>query len=282
MKVIIYALLPFLAVNANFFDCSHDWNALRVSWYANPFSSWGFNKMPRHLAENKDFEKKDDMCANGGQKFVGHRYWYKQDPTLILLFDRNGMIAGIQTAAPKSKFTPPAAAKDKYFVDDGDFWTSTAYFVDPSTICTQGRNKTELDAQGTGTGLWLQYGPNAVKDSVRIPVNESDVKPTKWGSGKCFWTMGQHYWYNVSKDSNCDEIPPNCLLYNKGRLTGFCFTKNTNIIDTSNRYDSPAPSYQVLGKFMDPVPDCFKDPKYTKLSTMHVYFVESPRATSWC
>jgi len=282
MKFIIFSFLA-VAVNANYFDLSHNWNALRVSWYANPLSSWGFDKMPRHLAENKAFEKKDDMCADGGKKFVGHRYWYKQDPTLILLFDRNGIIAGIQTAALKSKFSPPENLKGKYYIDDGDFWTLTSYFVDPSTICNQGRTKEQLDKEGTGVGLWLQYGQDPIKDSVQIPTNETDMKNTKWGSGKCFYTMGQHYWYDVSKDMSCNDFVPNCLLYNKGKLTGFCFAKNANLIDQSNRYDSPAPKNSVVKKFMDPVPDCFfKDPSYSLVSTMHVYFIESPRVTSWC
>jgi len=281
MKFIILFFLA-VAVNANYFDLSHNWKALRVSWYANPVSSWGFDKMPRHLAESKAFQQKDDMCADGGKKFVGYRYWYKQDPALILLFDRNGVIAGLQTSAPKSKFTPPANLKDKYYIDDGDYWTLTSYFVDPSTIC-KGRTSEDLEKQGTGTGLWLQYGQDPIKDSIRIPTNEADIKETNWGSGKCFYTMGQHYWLNVSKGMDCGDFVPNCLLYNKGKLTGFCFAKNVNLVDQSNRYDSPAPTNKVVGKFLNPVPDCmFKDPSYFQLSTLHVYFTQGPRLTSWC
>jgi len=283
MKFVILALMVSAsAVNGLLFpDLSLNWSALRVSWYANPLSPWGFDGVPRSLDENKEiFQLKDDQCAAGGQKFLGQRYWYKQDPSLILLFDKNGIIAGIQTSALKSKFTPYPDLM-KYYMDDGDYWTLTAYFVDPSTICTTGRTKEDLQSQGTGTGLWLQFGPNAVTDSVSIPVKEDDIKQTKWGYGKCFYTMGQHYWYNVSKGMDCGDFLPNCLLYNKGQLTGFCFA--TNAILPSDRYDSPSPTNKVVNKFLDPVPDCFfSDKSYAKLSTLHVYFIDSPQLSSWC
>jgi charged multivesicular body protein 7 len=281
--LVIFAAVLFgsSAVQA-FFDFSHDWHALRVTWNANPLSSWGFDKMPRTLDENKgQFQLKDDQCAGEGNKFVGQRYWYKQDPALVLLFDKNGIIAGIQTSALKSKFTPDPKSKDKYFIDDGDYWTMTAYFVDPSTICSQGRTKDDLKSQGTGTGLWLQYGNNAITNSMNIPLKEEDIKKTLWGHGKCFYTMGQHYWFNISKSMECGDVAPNCLLYNKGKLTGFCFAPNYYL--DSSRYDSPAPTIKVLTKFLDPVPDCFyTDPSFQKQSTVHVYFNEKPQVTSWC
>jgi len=287
MKFLIcFALLSVLAVNADaFFDLSHNWSALRVSWYVNPLSSWGFDKMPRDLADNTAFEKKDDMCATGNGKFFGQRYWYKQDPTVILLYDKNGIIAGIQTSFPKTKYTPPAHLKDKYYIDDGDFWTLTAYFVEPSTICTEGRSKADLSTQGTGTGLWLQYGQDPIKDSFHVPNTEAEMKEKNpnWGHGRCFWTMGKHYWYNVSQTMDCDDFVPNCILYNGGKLTAFCFATGANLIESSNRFDSPAPANKVLDKFFDSTPDCFfKNPNYFLVSTMHVYFIDSPRLTAHC
>jgi charged multivesicular body protein 7 len=280
MKAVIFSLL-FAATQANLFDFSLDWNALRVSWYVNPLSPWGFDRLPRTLEENAgEFTLLDDQCATAGAKFVGQRYWYKEDPAVILLFDKNGVIAGIQTAAPKTQFTPYPSLQ-KYYLDDGDYWTLTAYFVDPSTVCTQGRTADDLKTQGTGNGLWLQFGPNPTTDSVNIPVNEDDIKQSKWGFGKCFYTMGQHYWYNVSQSMDCGDFVPNCLLYNKGKLTGFCFAKNAVL--ESDRYDNPAPTNNVVKKFLNPVPDCFfKDQSYEKLSTVHVYFTDKPQVTSWC
>jgi len=96
-----------VAAQANIFDLSHNWNALKVSWNILPIK--GFDRVPRSLAENNgQFQIKDDLCAIGKGKMVGQRWWQNKDPSLMLLFDKNGFIAGIQTALPKSKFTPPA------------------------------------------------------------------------------------------------------------------------------------------------------------------------------
>jgi len=183
-----------------------DWDDLRVTWSANPFSSWGFDPMPRtSTGAMKDFVLKDDQCAQGS-KFVGKRYWYKQDPAVILLYDKNGYIAGIQTAIPKSKLTPSPYLSNHPYVDDGDFWTVTAYFVDPSTICTTGRTAQQFKDQGTGTGLWLQNGTNPTRDLIQIPLQESEIQKTNWKFGKCFYTMGNHYWYNPTKDMDCGKF----------------------------------------------------------------------------
>jgi hypothetical protein len=96
----------WVSVQARVLDTSHDWKALRLSWYANALNPWAFNSVPRSLDDNKDFTLKDDMCANGDGKFFGQRYWYKGDPTAILLFDKNGIIAGIQTSVEKKQIRP--------------------------------------------------------------------------------------------------------------------------------------------------------------------------------
>jgi len=256
-----------------------DWDDLRVTWSANPFSSWGFDPMPRtSTGAMKDFVLKDDQCAQGS-KFVGKRYWYKQDPAVILLYDKNGYIAGIQTAIPKSKLTPSPYLSNHPYVDDGDFWTVTAYFVDPSTICTTGRTAQQFKDQGTGTGLWLQNGTNPTRDLIQIPLQESEIQKTNWKFGKCFYTMGNHYWYNPTKDMDCGKFYPNCLMYNGGKLTAFCFALNSYL--PSNRYEHPTPTNAK--KFLDPVPDCFfNDPNYSKLSSIHVFMISNPRTGSFC
>jgi len=287
MKVFLAAtFLAILAVSNSGIlpDFSHNWTNLRVTWSLNPLNTWGFDGLPRKVSEaNSDWELKDDQCQAGG-KFLGQRYWYKKDPAVVLLFDKNGIIAGIQTLSLKSKFAnPPKNLIGKNYQDDGDYWALTAYFVDPQTICTTGRTEDELKQQGTGTGLWIQVGPNPLTDVTNIPRDEAAIKQTKWGFGKCFRTMGQHYWYDVSEDTSCDSFFPNCLLYNGGKLTGFCFTENVDLTKDSKRFDSPAPTPKVINKFLDPVPKCFySEPSYQVISSIHVYFIDSPRVASQC
>jgi hypothetical protein len=251
------------------------WNGLFATWDYRP--NKGYNALPRQLSEKQDFVLKDNLC-NGG-KFRGQRYWANKDPALMLLFDKNGIIAGMQTSVPKSQYTPMPGSKG--FVDDGDLWTQTFYFVEPSTICNKGRTKDDLEKQGTGTGFWIQYGPDLSKDVFNLPLAEEEIKKTVWGSGRCFPTMGQHYWYNVTSDIKCKDFFPSCLLYNNHKLTGFCVAKDATL--DSPRYDFPHATPARINATMNPVPKCFfSEPSFQSTSVIHVYFHNNPRDTTNC
>jgi charged multivesicular body protein 7 len=270
-----FAILAVLVSAA--YGLDKNWNGLYATWHAVPFK--GFSTLPRQVSENKKWTLKDDQCNVPNSPFRGQRYWLNGDPAVIVLFDKNGVVAGIQSSVLKSKYTPLPGMKG--FVDDGDLWTQTAYFVDPNTICTTGRTPDELKNGGTGNGLWIQYGADISKDIFNIPMDENDIKKTDWGSGKCFYSMGQHYWYNVSAGMSCNDFFPNCLLYNGGKLNAFCFAKNAEL--ESSWYDWPHPDPNTTKGFMNPVPDCFfTDPTYKKMSTLHVYFHSNPRFTTNC
>jgi len=248
------------------------WNDLRTTFGIDPFSKWDFAEMPRDLSQDtKEFTLMDngDTCASGAGPFVGKRYWADSDPAVILLFDGSGYIAGIQTAVPKSSgWVPPAHFVNRYVINETDYYTLTAYFVDPNRIC-KGRSSAEFASEGTGTDIYIQVGTNPLTDYFQVPNNEADIKTTKWGFGKCFYMMGQHYWYNVTAGMNCDDFVPYCLLYNNGVLNAFCFSISYNV-QPSQRYEHPTPT--AAKGFLDPVPDCFfNNPTYAKLTTMHVY-----------
>jgi len=283
VSIMNFLIVATILASATFaYGSNPEWDGLRVTWSLNPFNKWGFDSMPRDLSEKHDLQLRDNQCNSSNAKFLGQRYWTKTDskpdPAVTLLYDTKGIIAGIQTSIPKSSNYTVQTPNNQY-VDDGDYWTLTAYFVDPSTICGNGRSKEQLQKEGTGYGLWLQGGPNPIKDSVRIPATEAEIKMTNWKLGKCFWTMGNHYWYNVSKNMDCNHFVPNCLMYNKGKLTAFCFSVNAGL--PGPRYEHP--TAELAHKFIDPVPDCFfSDPTFKTLSTIHVYLVDSPRLSSWC
>jgi len=98
------------------------------------------------------------------------------------------------------------------------------------------------------------------------------MKLTKWGFGKCFYAMGQHYWYNISTDMPCNNFVPYCILYNKGVLNAFCFAMSG--VFESPRYEHP--TAVVTKGFMDPVPQCFyNEPDYEKQTTLHVYMTSN-------
>jgi charged multivesicular body protein 7 len=276
LMFVVVLLLPAVLVRAG-----QNWDGLRVTWDLNPFSSNAFAPLPRDLNNDNmnGFVLMDDQCSKPNGPFKGRRFWKDSDPAVITIYDKNGYIAGIQTSMPKSQWSPSSPMNGHPVVDDGNYWTLTAYTVDPSTICSTGRTADQYNTQGTGYGLWIQNGTNPVANSLKIPLDEASIKQTPWLFGHCFYTMGDHYWYNPSADMQCDNFFPYFLLYNKGVLNAFGFAVNGNF--QSPRYEHPATS--VIGQFMNPVPNCFStDPRYTSRSTMHVYFTDWPRTTCLC
>jgi charged multivesicular body protein 7 len=277
MKTAVSIIVAFVCISSlHYSKADSSWNDLRVTFGLNPLSTWDFDEMPRDLHGNmKSFTLKDDQCTNGDGTFLGKRYWYKNDPATILLFDVNGYIAGIQTSVPKNaSWDLSPFMLGKFVIEEADAYTMTVYFVDPSIICNGGRTNEQYASEGTGTDLYIQMGPKPLDSSniFKVPQQEADIKDTKWGFGKCFYLMGQHYWYNISKDMDCNNMVPYCLLYNKGVLNAFCFAINNNL--SSKRYEHPTPT--VAQGFMDPVPDCFyATPSYQTLSTLHVYMTSN-------
>jgi hypothetical protein len=272
MQYLLVSLFACVAI----FDLGysqHTWNGLYATW--TPVPQRGFDAYPRDLTEKHNFVFKDNLCD--GVKFRGQRYWSKSDPAIMLLFDKNGIIAGMQSSAPKDKFTPGMA---RGFVDDGAYWTQTFYFVNPDTICNKGRTKADLEKEGTGTGFWIQYGPDPKVNIINLPLSEQEIKKTLWGSGRCLPSMGQHYWLNVTENMSCMDFFPSCLLVNNGTLNGFCLAKNVFI--DSPLYDFPHPVPSALKATLDPVPKCFFEKEYADLSSLHVYFHSNPRETTKC
>lgn len=70
-----------------------------------------------------------------------------------------------------------------------DVFILTAYFVDPTTICSKDNIPNRKEG-ATGTGLWLQNGPDPVRDSMSVPLTQTGLNSTKWVQGQCFVSMG--------------------------------------------------------------------------------------------
>lgn len=245
------------------------WDGLKVTWGPNPLSSQYFDSVPRTVSEaQKDGWHKISDCDKTAS-WRGQRWIKGNDYAVILLFDVNGFIAGIQTSFadnqsngfPKAQLRPP-------FVKDGDRVTFSAYFVDPSIICTTGRTAAQFAEQGTGTNLYLQTTADP-EASVMQPHQQTGISATQWTEGKCFPTMGKHYWYNLSENMNCDDFYPAFLLYNSGELTAFGFALGANL--NSPRYEHPGSSQYSL--FMKTPPKCLYN--QGQLSTMHIYLTSS-------
>ncbi|RUS82736.1 hypothetical protein EGW08_009516 [Elysia chlorotica] len=270
----LHLVIAFVTLISNFssafllFDSDPKWTGLKVTWGPNPLSSSYFVNQPRTAADavKQGFQKISDCDVNA--KWRGARYVKDGDYSLTLLYDVNGYIAGIQTSVPKSYGKYPKPQIQPPFVEDGDRWVVSAYFTDPSKICSTGRTADEFNQQGTGTNLYVQNSTKP-EDSFMVPHKESGMTATKWTEGKCFYTMGKHYWYDLSLDMSCDGMFPMFLLYNGGELNAFGWAMVANL--PSKHLEHPSPS--TYGLFMKEVPTCLMSSGV--LSTMHIYLTDS-------
>ncbi|XP_050390068.1 uncharacterized protein LOC126809497 [Patella vulgata] len=271
----ILTLLVILATtaksNAFFFNSlsRNNWNGLKVKFGLNPFSN-NFDALPRTEAD----AIKEDFTKISGCKdidsFRGNRYVKDGDHAVVLLYDDQGNIAGIQAGVPDGQENKyPFDGVRPPFIHENGFNYMTAYFVDPSTVCspdTSDKEYTEI-----GTNLYIQNGANPEKDSLLIPRDEAEIGNTKWTEGKCFYGMGKHYWYDLRTDTDCESYFPVFLLYNGGKLNGFGWAFTTNL--TSPRYEHPKPSQ--FKSFMSEVPTCLYN--VGPIATMHIYMTATPR-----
>ncbi|KAL3847997.1 hypothetical protein ACJMK2_018884 [Sinanodonta woodiana] len=190
--VLLTAVLPLMA--KCFLFNGPNWNNLRVTWGMNPFNYNNYATMPRTEQDAilKGFVMKSN--CNATRNFVGKRYWKDEDPSVMLLYDVNGYIAGIQIGIAKGLKT---GSGDNYpfqqqinapFVDDGDLYIITAYFTDPATVCTIGRTESDFRTHGTGNVLHIQNG-TLPTDVITAPTHEKDLTSTEWTEGKCFPSM---------------------------------------------------------------------------------------------
>ena len=55
-------------------------------------------------------------------------------------------------------------------------YVTTAYFVDPSIICSTGRTQEQFDIDGTGTDILFQNGASfAPENLIRAPQTEDEI-----------------------------------------------------------------------------------------------------------
>jgi charged multivesicular body protein 7 len=223
--------------------------------------------------------------------FHGHRVSLPGDAkkdrdhnSVVILYDNNGMVAGVQARFPYSKTKSPTNTF-KYdevpmfqteTIDGEDYFVLTAYTVDPSIICGAGRSSDDLETNfGTGDRLWFQNGPMPT-DILTAPKIRQDALDAGYSDNNCFEGMGTHSFYKVEQYAadNCNTIVPMFLLYNHANyLIGFGFSW-TGRADSKYFEKPPALAVKtIVGKM---APKCLTDGATSSgsgVSTMHVFFV---------
>eukprot|EP00111_Clytia_hemisphaerica_P002222 TCONS_00006221-protein len=235
-----------------------DWDELSVT-----FMKYSGLPKTEEDARKEGWTAIGDGCATG-TFYKGRRYEGPGSKNINnLLYDLNGNVAGIQTKF-EADFTVPGSF-NKTHVKEGNKIVLTAYFTDPNTICS--RNRTTTPGYiGDNLYLPMENGP------VKIPLKESDLVSgdNKWVKGRCFYGMGQHYWYDVTKNMDCNDFGPWFLLYNGGNLNAFGFAGVGNIV---NEY-AEHPTFDTMQYFFREKPLCLKE--YPHLSTQHIYLQRRP------
>jgi hypothetical protein len=265
-KLIICVVIAVnvLSTHGFLFGDGAKWNDLKRTWGINPFGN-AYVSLPR---TTKDAVVAGWVMDKNCSQINGNRYVLKGDRMVMLLFNADGDIAGISAGVPKNTpFNFPSDKIKPFFTDEGDFQTITAYFTDPATVC-----KPQKSRLLTGDRLVFV---NSDKN-IEVALKESDVSPF-WTQGKCFYTMGNHYWADlsgkVSAQTNIDDFVPIFLQYNKGNLNGFGWAFNFN---------SPSPNVEhppqsALDQFFKETPSVFRDPtKVGTLTTLHIYLDSTP------
>ncbi|XP_028399987.1 uncharacterized protein LOC114523308 [Dendronephthya gigantea] len=255
------------------------YHTLRIShsFLPGPEKSWTdlkvtfgkFSSLPQTIRDaEKGGWKKTASCDDVSSYFLGNRYVLGSDTSTMVLYDSKGDFAGIQFGIAKSLATQKMFIKKKsHWNEEGDSFVMTAYFTHPSRVC---------QGERTEDGLFIQTGPTP-NDLMSIPYEESNLGPTPWVKGKCFFLMGQHYWFNISKEMHCDDLFPVFLLYNKQKLTGFGWAMIADF-QTTARVEHPTQSIFKYFAAEETEPKCLTEISKAgiKLTTQHVYLKKYP------
>jgi hypothetical protein len=150
------------------------WSDLKVTWGINPLDPQYFQSVP---ITEQDAVKSGWTLEKDCSKINGRRYVKQKDRSVLLVFDASGAMAGIASAMPKnSPFNFPSSKIQSYFVDEGDAYILTAYFVDPQTVCSS----TSKPAASYGDRVIIA-GKSA---QAVLPLDQKDAESSK------FWTKG--------------------------------------------------------------------------------------------
>lgn len=235
-----------------------DWDQLSVT-----FPKYSSVPMSEENAIKDGWKKNGDGCLPGQADYKGKRYSLNGEMATMVLFDHKGRVAGMQMALPNTFKIPKN--QPNVVLKDGNKYLLTAYFTNPDNICSGNRATTK---GYVGDKLFLRMNSGIIE----IPLKESNIAKSgqKWTLGKCFFGMGQHYWYNTSRNMDCEDMVPFFLLYNGGNLNAFGFAAFGNLI--SSRVEHP--TSRVFPFVFQEIPKCFE--MYPGLTTQHIFLQRRP------
>jgi hypothetical protein len=279
-----FSAVLFLASFAAIGIAVEKWEDFRVTFSSVPILGQGLHQINRLQSEAiaQGWVPISNDCANGG-KFNGFRFVYEEDNVKqydrVLLFDKQGTIAGIQMLLPQSAVLSVKSTiqldKTTMYQNDTlnnvDYFVLTSYFQNPDTICTVGRSAEQLESEGTGNGLWFQNGISPAS-LIQAPLERGAAITEGWSKNACFFQMGVHNFYQLDTfdATNCNQMRPAFLLFNlNDQLIGFGYVSPGKV--ASKYFENP--SYLAIRAIANPgTPLCLEQVANDGISSMHVYF----------
>jgi len=187
-----------------------------------------------------------DDSAWPGKRLIPPQRWTLDIPDMVLIYDADGNVAGMQSGLPSREFLNEGACPDSPYyqqqtINGVEFCLATMYFTDPADICQSGNKKDVLVFQEGAT----------YKDAnklLSIPSTWSETQSNAWVREKFYPGMGHHVFPYETKPENCQRLKPFQILYAKTDYgcvnTGFVWTHFTTT--TNDDWEKPPPIFPRL------------------------------------
>ncbi|XP_032521368.2 uncharacterized protein LOC116773093 [Danaus plexippus] len=202
------------------------------------------------------------------------------------LYDPSGFVAGLQLAFPVDEIITPSFKPDKRFTkwsvpaSDGEpareYWTITQFLVSEESLKAGAGPQVENGATLQDGGVWVK---DLEGQYIRIPSTEAELNTTQFKKQNCIPNMGTHYYYNMSRETSCENLLPWFALTTRGYLVGVGFqvvgklTKPTvgrdwfEVVNSRQAVKTVAPfAPECLLKLSDNYP----------ILSLHIYYIDKP------
>ncbi|XP_077538751.1 uncharacterized protein LOC144151535 [Haemaphysalis longicornis] len=252
------------------------WDDLRVTWGMRNWKAGAFAQMPltAKQAEDVGFVRLNDRCAG---TFHGYRFIKDEDPSVVLLYDVNGIIAGLQSGFHvQNSRTHPRMGYLMDYLGGKYLQFLTVYFIPPELICTRGRSLRELEEEGIGSNVYLQRKEEALSCLVTAPRYDDDLRNSLWVREACYPGMGRHYFWNITEDMPCEQLFPVYVTFYRGEIVSFGFLHSL-APPSSGRFERVIK--ENIGTYLLRPPKCLEKELTTpgtRFSSLHVYLVSKP------
>ncbi|XP_064074004.1 uncharacterized protein LOC113403928 isoform X1 [Vanessa tameamea] len=262
------------------------YNGLRVKfgWSEALANKEYFYKIPRTItqAENEGWRRTER--PPGPMEEL--RLYCSTGRTLCPLYDPTGFVSGIQLAFPVDELVSPSFRPEQRFVKWNppasdteparEYWSITQYFVSEESLKAGAGPQVE-------NGATLQDGGVFVNDLdgqlMRIPSTEAELNTTLFKKQNCIPNMGTHYYYNMTKETSCDNLLPWFALTNKGYLVGVGFQMIGKLTKPPQGRDwfEVFNSSEIVEMTIPIAPEClYRLTETYPVLSLHIYYIDNP------